>query len=515
MSAQSGGDYKFNFQDLTRFVNDLRYLFRTGGNVFQAGGGLDIPALKENLISIIFLIVLIYAIYYVLFKGYPRIITNVLMFSFYHKENMDSFLKKDNLLYQTMTTLSNKQGYELFDFVYKTSAGSQLYSAMSGLKRAVESNYSGMKPETQFYESFKEYFLFQNKYQGTSVEITMPKDKQVVKNKEFYEQMLGYYLNLGKYNAKGKGDDQQLVDIYRLDEKQGFKIFKRANGCKAAYDAVGQAISRVVPLLSTPYLAYVVLPDNNADYTAASVDFEKLGRAVSNPAVYKTPLSQVNPFSWFVIEAVQYRSNKNLYQKFSEELQSIQYDRSKQTSIVKYLNLPPTKRKIAETRVFKGSLPKEFYKFVNKRPIFSHVYFSKEIKDKAGFYKQVMDVYLKYYKKADGKLDTKNYLLDLNSNVKKTKIIAAYMHCLNLFMNVYKDKIVSTYQDQNYANKFFFPRLFNPFFDDFVKNRMLTKIKTTFSKKTWSKSYSEFGNLWLKLGKMLKKLIKELPDQFG
>lgn len=514
MSGHTGGEYKFNFQDLSRFVYDLRYLFRTGGNVFQAGGGIDIPSLLKNILSVIVLIVVIYAVYYVLFKGYPRIVTNVIMFSFYHKENMDSFLKKDRQLFEAISRLSNKAGYDLFDYLYDTSAGSQLLSAINSAKKTVEANYQGLKPDVQLYESLREYYLFQDRYQGTAIEITTPKEKVIVKNKEFYEQLLGYYLNLGKYSAKGKGDDQQMIDIYRLDEKQGFKLYKRASACRASYDALSKTLEAVVPKLKVPYFAYVVLPESREDYAAASSDFEKLGKVAYAPGVYKTPLKQVNPFSWFVIEVVQYKANGGLYDSFASELQSIGTGRASRSSIVKYLNLPPAKRKLAETRVFKGSLPKEFYLFVNKRPIFSHVYFSSEISDKRGFYSRVMNVHLRYYKASKGKFDPKGYLAALASGVGQAKVLVAYMHSLNLFMNVYKSKIVTIYQEQNYANKFFFTRLFNPFFDDFVKNRIATKLKKTFSKSTWSQSYKQFGNLWEKMGKMLQKLVKELPNQF-
>ena len=514
MSSQSGGEYKFNFQDLTRLVNDVRYLFKTGGNVFQAGGTIDLLGIRNNLTTIILLGVLIYVIYYLLFKGYPRMITNVATFSFFHKENMDSFLKRDDLLIKTFKALSTKAGYDLFDFLYKTSAGSNLYNAMVSLKKAIVKNYEGLKPEAQFYESIREYFLFQNRYQNTALDIQTPKEKLLVKNKEFYEQLLGYYLTAGLYNAKGKGDDQQLIDVYRMDEKNGFKVYNRAYACKGAFDNVSKAVSDVIPLLLTPYLAYIVLPENKNDFTAVSVDLEKLGPLVSKPEVYKKPIDQVNPFSWYVIEALQYRSNPALYNRFASEIGSIPFDSSKRTAIVKYLNLSPQKRKLAETRVFKKSLPVEFYRFVNKRPIFSHVYFSNEVGDKAGLYSRVMQAQLRFYKETNGKFNHAAYLNGL-STVKDTKMLVAYMHCMNLYINVYREKIINTYQDQNYANKFFFSKLFNPYMDDFVKNRMLRKIKETFSFKSWKECYEQFRGLWIKLGKILKDLVNDLPDKFG
>lgn len=516
MSSQSGGaEYKFNFQDLSRFVNDLRYIFRTGGNVFQAGGELDIPSILKNILSVIILFIVIYAIYYVLFKGYPRILTNVLTFSFFHKEDMDVFLQNDNILFNAIEKLSDKKGYALFDDIYKTSAGSQLYSSMVSLKKAIMTSYSDMKSNKQLLESLKEYFLFKNKIPGSSVEITTEKEKVIIKNHVFYKQLLALYINLGKYKPEKNGYDQQIIDIYRIDEKQGFKIYNRVIACKDKFDAVSSILTAILPLLITPYLAYIVLPDNSADYAAIAVDFEKQGPIVSTPEIYKKPLSQINPFSWFVIEMIQFKTKNNIYSIFSKELSSISLKENANASIVKYLNLPPTKRKLAERRVLKDNLPPEFYNFVNKRPIFSHVFYSKEIKDKEGFYNNVMQIYLKFYKESNNKFDSKKYLADLFLNVKHTKILVAYIHCMNLYINVYNNDIVRNYHNQNYHNNEFFNKFFDPFYEDFVKNRMLTKIKETFSSKTWSKSYKDFKIFWEGIGKMLEKLIKDLPNKFG
>ena len=74
---------------------------------------------------------------------------------------------------------------------------------------------------------------------------------------------------------------------------------------------------------------------------------------------------------------------------------------------------------------------------------------------------------------------------------------------------------MKTYQDQNYANKFFFSRLFNPYMEDFVSNRMGTYAKKTFSGANWNASFKKFTIQWTKLGQMLKDVMKSIVNSFN
>lgn len=70
------------------------------------------------------------------------------------------------------------------------------------------------------------------------------------------------------------------------------------------------------------------------------------------------------------------------------------------------------------------------------------------------------------------------------------------------------------YQDQNFANKYFFERLWVPYYHDFIVNRMGTQFQRTFNKTTWAKSYNKFLVKWQMLGKLLKNIMKSMWKSF-
>lgn len=572
--------YQFNFPDMARFFDDLKHVLQTGGahRLLQYGGeGTSLMEKVKNVFVLIFIILLIYMLYIILFGGYPRPIVNLLTLSFYHKESMDYFLRENNVLHSAFQTIQfNTNGCDdpikNFDFVFKTNLATQLLQQTHQLDELIKTSYSELKYEEQFYQAMTDYYLYYNKVDVAETidvitvrksvveniikalkaekgeistivpsEVKNPKDDvtdMTIKNRKFYEQMLGYFINKGIIRFKGKSDDEQLMEAYLRDQEVNFKFYNRFIGIKGVIDGIGATTQQMTALIrQSPYLAFLILPENSQDIQAFAQDYQKNTQAIDNGTIYQNVVADdLNDFSWYTIEYLQYKRDPIIFNKFEADLSQIRYNQREVNTIKKYLNVPIELKQKAELKIFNRVLEKkipklidpsrnnsedmysveercspDFFDFIKKHPIFIHVWFADDIADKSSFYRSVMDMYNRLCTSCGSSND---YLTNLKVNSIGFKKYVNAINSFDLFLNMYKPKIVQTYQDQNYANKFFFTRLMKPYYEDFVLNRMQTHYKRTFNKKKWNKSYNKFRIYWAKLGQLLKNGIQSIFRSF-
>jgi hypothetical protein len=312
-----------------------------------------------------------------------------------------------------------------------------------------------------------------------------------------------------------------------------------------------EEIASIIRQMSTlvynkPYLVYLISPDSttNIDKTAFTRDYSQYNTQIVDGSIYSFPdWKKLNKYSWFIIEYYQYRKNQDIYKIFENQLNNIQWNKAEINTIRKYLNISSdVVRKQSQISIFNRKLVKkepalidpsrnaeeeryndneickvEFFDFIEKHPIFAHMYFSDSIPgDKNEFYKNVMNMYQRFYTNCDpNNIDPQNMLNNLTINGDSIRKFANSINVFDLYLNEYKDKIKKIYEDQNYADKFFFTRLFEPYYQDFVVNRMGTHFNRTFSSKAWDASYKKFLVQWVKLGGLIKNMMKAIFSSFN
>ena len=169
---------KINYNDLKTLIDDFRYIVQTGGNPFTVQDGSGIMSSSKSVFfmvlevmkTIVFLlvyIVLIYFLYIILFKGYPRFIMDILSFGFYKKQNLDK-LFSENKFFENHFKFLMKRSNEFigldphvsFSALVKTN---KLKDIIEDVETNMNEYYKNYKYTRRYVETFREYFLYYNK----------------------------------------------------------------------------------------------------------------------------------------------------------------------------------------------------------------------------------------------------------------------------------------------------------------------------------------------------------------
>jgi hypothetical protein len=307
-------------------------------------------------------------------------------------------------------------------------------------------------------------------------------------------------------------------------------------------DSIANYTAKFMNLLKDhPLASYLIIPENDLDIQAFDTDYQRYKEKIDNGSIYDEQFENLNDFSWFYIEYIQYTKNRNIYHKFFNQIHKVKYNKREYYTIVKYLNSPINKKKEAEAKVFHRDIRKktpkdydlsrsdllkreskypeskqtstEFFDFVKKHPFFSHIYFSK-MRNKAAFYKQVMEMYDRLATDCHTASDVIYMAKNLRANALPLKKTMNSIMVFDLYVNKYKKRIMHAYQDQFYDNNFFFQRLWKPYYHDFIVNRMGTEMSKVLSARNWNKSYKRFLVQWSKLGDFLRNMMKSILKSF-
>jgi hypothetical protein len=552
--------YEFTFSDMTRFFDDLKHVIQVGGfkKIFKQNGGGILDTIEDLIVKMLSLIVnlaklavILYVVWY-LFNGYFRVMLNLLTISFFHKEDMDKFLRDKGFFLNMYRELLKRplepyeDPYSIFEKVYGPGAV-QLYTKVKELDEDIKRGYPEFKDDDQFYNAMRDFYVYYNKIDESKIvkkKINVPKLSEEPFEIEtvFYNQLLAMFINSGKYKPEKKGADEQLVDVYKMDEETGFMYRSRFLNVKAKLTSISDILATLVgQIKENSYSAYMVLPENDKDVDAFKLDMKRHVKIINTPNIYDiTNKIVVNNFSWYLIEYLQYKANPNIYNDFSAQLNTDAtfYNKGEINTIKKYLNVVPELKYLAENRIFcrkfdkqevmgmpefkfsmkarKGesydqcSEPNKFFDFVKKRPIFSHIYFSDEVENKPELYAKVMSMYSMFSKPDADPIDLASELM---KNAQHFKKLINVVTSFDLYINKQREAITKIYEDHHFPIGEFFTRLLNPYFEDFVKNRMVVHLKLTFSGKTWQRSWDDLLIKWETLGDNIKQMRNELPDK--
>jgi hypothetical protein len=165
---------KINYNDLKTLVDDFRYIVQTGGNPFTVSGGgagsvaVGLIGLVVNFLqSIIYLIVfvfIIYLIYIILFKGYPKIIMDLLTFGIFKKANLNVLFSEHKFLESHFKFLLKKpsefDGLDPHTSFNKLIKPNNIKDVIQDTETRMSDHYKNFKYTRRYVEAFREYFLY-------------------------------------------------------------------------------------------------------------------------------------------------------------------------------------------------------------------------------------------------------------------------------------------------------------------------------------------------------------------
>lgn len=174
----SSGNFKYDFKDMAKYMEDLAILKQYGGNdVPETVMKMEqnIPKWKSILIFIgymflwAFAIYALYLVYYIVFKGYPKWIVNLFTMRFSKKADMDKLIKENNVLLGNFSFLLDKNNsyksiYSVFSEIYGDNKDlinhcKDLINHCRALDNFIVANYD-YPYDDKYMMAFREYFLF-------------------------------------------------------------------------------------------------------------------------------------------------------------------------------------------------------------------------------------------------------------------------------------------------------------------------------------------------------------------
>lgn len=163
-------NFKYRFQDLAKYMEDLKFLRQFGGGDDVKPSidvTLKVPRWKIILSFIVYLflyalvIYALYLTYYIIFKGYPRWLVNLFTMSFYKKADMDKVLTENDVFINAFLFLVNNNIVcrNVYDIYGKVYGDTDLREKILKLNQFIVANYDYQYNE-KYKMAFREYFLF-------------------------------------------------------------------------------------------------------------------------------------------------------------------------------------------------------------------------------------------------------------------------------------------------------------------------------------------------------------------
>lgn len=571
-------EYKFNFQGLSKFIDDFKYLNKKGGSPILTGGGLTdildlIVNITKGLLFLCFFCLIIYSLYIIIFKGYPRWVVDLLMFRLFHKEDVHGILK-DNLIYLHIEYLTNGNNciFPMNTFNILFDKNLDLNNSLKNIQKDAinpSNNYvlRGNGNIKQMYQLM--FFDYYNNNvtltDASSVDIVPDPNIKNANNHsvhrqvpyaKFYHSQVLIQLKDGIITDKNvdgtkKGADELLWTVYQNDVNNKNNLLKaslQTNVNIALTSGITKTITDVIK--EYPISAFILLPQSDVDISQVTVQLTNKLTEIENGAIFDHDSSYLsNEYSWFIVEILNYFHHPT--DRISVFKDKLPYYNSDESATIRYyLTLTKDKRGLAKSKIFNRKFQKKapgvadfgqdctydkndpcnthcqstystptsdaFLDYIRKYPILSNLYFSGYDIEK--LYPKIMETYINLI--SDNKaldihqLDVNTILKNLQSNGMIFKDFINSVNILNLYLNEYVMPFNQLINDQNIDGKTFFTRLFSPYKDDILRNRMGSYYDKVFSMYTWNKSYNLFRIQWKKIGDMLKAIISSIWRSF-
>lgn len=609
-----------NYNDISRIVEDIRYAIQAGGNPFQQGGGIwsrfvFLTVVFKSIIMLCVYIIIIYFIYIIIFKGYPRILFDLVSLAIFKKQNLDRLFSEHQFminhyyfLQKQRTDFRGLYPFDVFDTLVTPiedqetqkeiaarrkvegnrfkdecqtapgqGVGGDLRNKAEFVETKVNQYYKGFKYVKKYVEAFREFFLYYYKINSASKKeiylwpqrlenpaakvpqcpapkieqqafvginqkplapktIDCPAPKYTIEFYDFYETMCEYQIRTGQIKPNHKGKNQKknyyekVAQLYYFDSIGKTNNMERIVSMRTAMIELSCELRNIAGKLKTmPFYLFLILPEDAITIRDFGRDYlkyyDRLDRFIYDQSI---PFNTINEFSWYIFEVMHHGMTSKSYDALKGELNAFGISYDLFILLTAYINLPPAQKLRAESTLLLNythlKLRKELLEFVNKHPIFSHIYFNTKLTDssKPQLYEKVMEAYkhLMYKRKSGGDIpsDDKNngqlIMQNLQQNGRHFKDLVNVVNVLDLFFNKYQDQMSLLYMEQFRSNFQFFKEMWNPYFNEIVNLRILEYFRRMFQKSNMDRSFGRFLKLWRIIGMMIRRLKSEIGKAF-
>jgi hypothetical protein len=551
------GMFQYNFKDLAKFFEDVRYL-----NKYEGGGDANEPSFLQtllilqppappnghpsmlvivifailNIIVYAFIFVVLYAIYYILFKGYPKFLPDLLTFHMSNVVDLDKFISRNNGIFDAYKVLLDKDhqcdsGYVIYSEIYGNIS---LKDNMKDLDALIQTIYKQYKYDEKYERAFREYYYFYykiydeggpvtdtsktnpdslNRLVDTSdnaadktVPITVNGVEKPLQHYQYYDALRKYLIYHKEYDTSqttGSGEQSSETQLWNIYSKDKMIKYKQHSYLKTKMIKVAQDLQKANDQVNNPatnILPYLVLPSSLDDIKKVSRDFKKFQSSILDGSVYLPsddpkyiPFERMNEYTWYIIEIINYQKKGAMFNKMFAQPNS---------KMTYFMNLPVQKRKEANEKLKLG-LSAQTIEYINKLPILSHIYFNPNISDKQKFYGKVMNAYksimtINCSNIVNGATEIDSQMINLDMIGGNFKKLVNAINIAHLYYNVYAHDLIKLYEKKYRNDDDFLKELWMPFAKDMVFNRVLVGF-VKYWKDSWigppfpTKNYLEFS----------------------
>jgi len=168
------------YEQLQQLLQDLRYVVQSGGSMQDGGaeGNQSFFGVMEKIVSLIFHLIvnfvilciffaIMYILYVVIFKTYPKLVADLLTFSLFKKADLNGMLTEYNFLIDHFEyTLLPKHSFandpqQIFNSIYFTNQN--LVKKCENVYNGIEKYYNPQNDKSdqqKFMQAFSEFFIF-------------------------------------------------------------------------------------------------------------------------------------------------------------------------------------------------------------------------------------------------------------------------------------------------------------------------------------------------------------------
>lgn len=244
----------YKFQDLAKFVEDVKFLLINGGARGLLSPGVLDKSMPEMILRVVWIVVLwvlifiiVYVIYKIIFKGYPRFPMDMLKFNFYNKIDVKSSVGDANgLLFDSINDLSSVDVKDVLTlYGNKFFANENNVSIFQQVKDAIISEYQPEHNTDGTKEALSDYYKYFAHITNNMGLKGLSSNDKVFVLKSLYEQVFLNYIQwyLNQVVAKermincmfnnGKTDDKrsEIHNKKKALEKEYAMLLMRTN-CK-------------------------------------------------------------------------------------------------------------------------------------------------------------------------------------------------------------------------------------------------------------------------------------------
>lgn len=433
-----------NQKDLVKLVEDLRYVVQSGGGgIQQTGGGalgnafLFLVNIIKGIFTLILYCVVLYILYIIIFKSYPRFAYDLATLSFFKKEKLDNYFTENDFMLSHYRFFLRKDSefagtnpFMLAQLIYNYKGSSSIERLVKNVDDHINEYYKAYKFNKRYQEAFKEYYLFhqiltpkpttstnpcevekcvemypeqlndpswqpplctaplaEKMMSGTDQRPVSgqyipcpPKTRYVIRHFEFYEKLIEMQKRIGALQTKHKEYFPSIAEMQYNDMKAGYPIYNRIVELRKRVDALSTESAKLVKAIDkNPVSWFVAIPSSVEDRSKIAVEVLNNFEGAINGSLYKAEdAKNLSDFSWYILEAFKQANYRDLKSTF----ESLLGTRSYETILVltAYTNMPLKERKAARRTLLAShsnvNVTSGVLRFMNRHPIFCSIYFN-------------------------------------------------------------------------------------------------------------------------------------------